>query len=80
MGNIHQYWVYIMTNKSHSVLYTGVTNDLYRRYMEHKNGVVEGFTKRYRCHSLLYYEFYNNVEEAIVREKEIKGWSRRKKL
>ena len=79
MGNIHQYWVYIMTNKSHSVLYTGVTNDLYRRYMEHKNGVVEGFTKRYRCHSLLYYEFYNNVEEAIVREKEIQGWSRRKK-
>ena len=79
MVNIHQYWVYILSNKTHSVLYIGITNDLYRRYMEHKNGIVEGFTKKYRCHTLLYYECFTDVEEAIAREKELKGWSREKK-
>ncbi len=47
--------------------------------MEHKNGIIEGFTKKYRCHTLLHYESYTNVEEAIAREKELKGWSREKK-
>ena len=61
------------------MLYIGITNDLYRRYMEHKNGIVEGFTKKYRCNSLLYYEQFTDVEEAIAREKELKGWSREKK-
>ena len=79
MVNVHQFWVYILSNESHSVLYIGVTNDLYRRYLEHKNGMVEGFTQKYRCHSLLYYEYYTDVEEAIAREKELKGWSRKKK-
>ena len=79
MVNIHQYWVYILSNKTHSVLYIGITNDLYRRSMEHKNGIVEGFTKKYRCHTLLYYECFTDVEEAIAREKELKGWSREKK-
>ena len=79
MVNIHQDWVYILSNKTHSVLYIGITNDLYRRYMEHKNGIVEGFTKKYRCHTLLYYECFTDVEEAIAREKELKGWSREKK-
>ena len=79
MANVHQYWVYILSNKTHSVLYIGITNDLYRRYMEHKNGIVEGFTKKYRCHTLLYYECFTDVEEAIAREKELKGWSREKK-
>ena len=79
MVNIHQYWVYILSNKTHSVLYIGITNDLYRRYMEHRNGTVEGFSKKYRCHTLLYYECFTNVEEAIAREKELKGWSREKK-
>ena len=79
MVNVHQYWVYILSNKSHSVLYIGMTNDLYRRYLEHKDGIVEGFTKKYRCHSLLYYECFTDVEEAIAREKELKGWSRDKK-
>ena len=79
MVNIHQYWVYILSNKTHSVLYIGITNDLYRRYMEHKNGIIEGFTKKYRCHSLLHYECYTDVNEAIAREKELKGWSREKK-
>ena len=58
------------------MLYIGITNDLYRRYMEHKNGIVEGFTQKYRCNSLLYYEQFTDVEEAIAREKELKGWSR----
>ena len=61
------------------MLYIGMTNDLYRRYLEHKDGIVEGFTKKYRCHSLLYYEDFKDVEEAIAREKELKGWSREKK-
>ena len=79
MVNIHQYWVYIMSNKTRSVLYTGVTNDLYRRYCEHRDGTINGFTQRYRCHSLLYYEEYNYVDDAINREKELKGWKREKK-
>ena len=79
MINVHQYWVYILSNNSRSSLYVGVTNDLYRRYMEHRNGIIEGFTKKYRCNSLLYYECYQNVEEAIFREKELKGWSRKRK-
>ena len=61
MVNVHQYWVYILSNKSHSVLYIGITNDLYRRYLEHKDGIVEGFTKKYRCHSLLYYEDFKDA-------------------
>ena len=61
------------------MLYIGITNDLFRRYLEHKNGTIEGFTKKYRCHSLLYYEYHTDVEEAIAREKELKGWSRKKK-
>ena len=80
MINVHQYWVYILSNNSRSSLYVGVTNDLYRRYMEHRNGIIEGFTKKYRCNSLMYYECYQNVEEAIFREKELKGWSREKKM
>ena len=52
---------------------------MYRRYLEHKNGIVKGFTQKYRCHSLLYYEYFTNVEEAIAREKELKGWSRERK-
>ena len=79
MINVHQYWVYIMSNKTRSVLYIGVTNDLYRRYCEHKNGTIKGFTEKYRCHSLVHYEEYNLVEDAIAREKELKGWSREKK-
>ena len=79
MVNVYQYWVYILSNNSRSTLYIGVTNDLYRRYMEHKNNRVEGFSNKYKCHSLLYYEYFTDVEEAIAREKELKGWSREKK-
>ena len=79
MVNIHQYWIYIMSNKTRTVLYIGVTNDLYRRYIEHKENVVEGFTKKYKCHDLLYYEEYRFAEDAIAREKQLKRWKRDKK-
>ena len=68
-----------MSNSKRNVLYIGVTNDLSRRYMEHKNGLLEGFTKQYRCHALVYYEAYQQIEEAIAREKQLKGWIRSKK-
>ena len=79
MVNVHQYWVYIMSNKARTVLYVGITNDLYRRYIEHKEEKIEGFTQKYRCHDLLYCEEYNVVDDAIAREKEIKAWRREKK-
>ena len=79
MNNTHQYWVYIMSNKTRTVLYIGITNDLYRRYIEHKQEVIKGFTQKYKCHDLLYYEEYKMVDEAIEREKELKSWRREKK-
>ena len=79
MVNIHQYWIYILSNYTRSTLYIGVTNDLYRRYQEHQNGEVDGFTQTYQCHYLLYYEEYSQVEDAIAREKQLKGWTRKKK-
>jgi putative endonuclease len=75
-----QYFIYIMTNKNNSVLYTGVTNDLKRRVFEHKNKLVEGFTKKYNIDKLVFYEIYNDINEAITREKQIKGGSRVKKI
>jgi len=72
--------VYIMTNRYNSVLYTGVTNDLYRRVYEHKQHQVEGFTSKYRVEKLVYFEVTCNVNAAIEREKQIKGGSRRKKI
>ncbi len=80
MNRAFRYWVYIMTNFHRVTLYTGVTNDLYRRYLEHSEGRVEGFTNEYNCHILLYYEEYNLIEEAIAREKHLKGWTKAKKL
>ena len=74
------YYVYIMTNKGNSVLYTGVTNNLERRVYEHKNKVVDGFTGRYNINKLVYFEEYNNINDAIAREKQIKGGSRKKKI
>jgi putative endonuclease len=73
------YYVYIMTNKSRT-LYTGVTNDLERRVYEHKNKLVEGFTKKYNITQLVYWEEYGDIREAIAREKQIKGWLRAKKI
>ena len=76
-----QYYVYIMTNKNKTVLYTGITNDLIRRVYEHKNHLDKGsFTARYNVEFLVYYEITSNVEAAIEREKQIKGWNRENKV
>lgn len=74
------YYVYILTNKTNRVLYIGVTNNLERRLLEHRNGVNEGFTKKYHVHKLVYYECFSNPNDAIKREKYLKGWTRARKL
>ena len=77
----HHYYVYITTNSSKDVLYTGVTNNLYMRKIEHylKRGTKDCFTGRYYCYWLVYYEEFDYINDAIAREKEIKGWARKKK-
>jgi len=72
-------YVYLLANKYNNVLYTGVTNDLIRRVFEHKNKLVDGFTKKYNVDRLVYYEACGSIVVAIEREKQIKGWSRKKK-
>ncbi len=74
-----EYYVYILTNKNNRVMYIGVTNDLARRLYEHKQEMVEGFTKRYHVHKLVYYEQTMDVRSAIAREKQLKGWLRARK-
>lgn len=73
------YCVYILASRSRN-LYVGVTNNLERRLIEHRDGLVPGFTKRYRIFRLVYYEIFGDIRAAIAREKEIKGWRREKKL
>jgi putative endonuclease len=73
------YYVYLLTNQRLNVLYTGVTNDMERRLWEHKNHLVRGFTKRYNCDRLVYVETFDEIDQAIAREKQIKGWTRAKK-
>jgi len=75
-----QYYLYIMTNKANTVLYTGVTSDLKRRVYEHKEELIEGFTKRYKATRLVYYEVFDDPSAAIQREKQIKAGSRAKKM
>ncbi len=75
-----QYFIYIMTNKNNKVLYTGVTNNLVRRVYEHKNKLIDGFTKKYNIIKLVYYEIFDNPSSAIHREKQIKAGSRQKKI
>lgn len=78
---MNKFYVYILTNKNRSVLYTGITNDMPRRFFEHKNkNNPYGFTAKYNVFFLIYYEIFENVEEAINREKEIKNLSRVKKF
>ncbi len=73
------YYIYILTNKNNNVMYIGVTNDLMRRLYEHKNELIDGFTKKYHVHKLVYYEEYSNALGAIEREKQLKGFLRKKK-
>ena len=75
-----QYCVYIMTNVHHTVLYTGVTNNLQRRVLEHRSGTGSQFVKKYNVFKLVYFECGNDVNTAILREKQIKAGSRKKKL
>ncbi|MFN4014157.1 MAG: GIY-YIG nuclease family protein [Reyranella sp.] len=73
------YYVYILTNVKRNVMYVGVTNDLGRRVAEHRAGAGGAFTRQYRVNALVYAEEYQQIEDAIVREKQIKGWRRSKK-
>ena len=73
------YYIYMLTNKTNSVLYTGITNDLERRLYEHKNKLIKGFTSKYNVNKLVYFDHTSDVVSAIAREKEIKGWRREKK-
>jgi putative endonuclease len=75
-----QYYVYIMTNSRNTVLYVGVTNDLIRRIYEHKEKLADGFTTKYNIAKLVYYEVFEDIENAILREKQIKAGSRQKKV
>jgi putative endonuclease len=78
--NYKDYYVYILMNKRKTVNYTGVTNDIIRRVYEHKNKLIKGFTSTYNIDMLVYYEDYNDINIALNREKEIKGWKKSKKL
>ena len=75
-----QYYVYVMTNSRNTVLYVGVTNDLIRRVYEHKEKLADGFTRKYNIAKLVYYEVFEDIENAILREKQIKAGSRQKKV
>ncbi len=76
----NNYYVYLLTNKNKNVLYTGVTKDIVRRMYEHKEKLVDGFTKRYNVNKLVYFEGTDDIMAAITREKQIKGWLRRRKI
>ena len=78
-GNYYQFWVYILTSRT-GTLYTGVTGYLGDRINQHKIDSIEGFTKKYQVHRLVYYESYEHVMTAIRREKQLKGWRREKKI
>jgi len=75
-----QYYVYVVTNKKRGVFYTGVTSNLVKRISEHKNGLIEGFTKRYNLNKLVYYEIFHDINYAISREKRLKRWLRSWKI
>ena len=84
MARDYNFWIYIVTNRNHSVLYSvlyiGVTNRLSRRIWEHREGSGSGFAADYRCTKLMYYEWYRDVRDAIAREGQLKKWSRSKKI
>ncbi|MBQ7501583.1 GIY-YIG nuclease family protein [bacterium] len=73
------YYVYILTNRNNKVIYIGVTGNLQKRLYEHKNKLIDGFTKKYNIYKLVYFEYTSDVYSAIEREKQLKGWTRAKK-
>ncbi len=75
-----QYFVYILASKRNGTLYIGVTNNLLKRVDQHKEGIAEGFTKKYGVHKLVYYEVFNRIQDAITREKRMKKWNRQWKI
>jgi putative endonuclease len=75
-----QYYVYILASRKYGTLYVGMTSDLIKRIYEHRQNFVEGFTKKYNVHTLVYYEVHNNIPEALIREKQIKKWNRKWKI
>ena len=75
----NSYYVYIMSNKNNTTLYIGMTNNIERRSEEHKSGLIRGFTQRYNCDKLVYFELYSDVNQATEREKQLKKWRREKK-
>lgn len=75
-----QYYVYILASKRNGTLYIGVTNNLLKRVDEHKSRIIDGFTKKYNVHNLVYYEQHNDIDCAITREKRVKKWKRKYKL
>jgi len=77
---IHQYYVYILTNKKNGTLYIGITSNLERRVFEHKNKIKKGFTSKYNLNQLMYFEIFEDVLLAIKREKQLKKWNRRWKI
>ena len=74
------YYVYILASTKNGTLYIGLTNNLIKRVYEHKNDLVEGFTKKYQVHNLVYYETFDSAYEAISREKQVKKWNRQWKI
>ncbi len=77
---MNQYWLYIMTNKNNTTLYTGVTNNLQRRVWEHKNGTGSKFTSKYKITKLVFYESFTRIYDAIAAEKQVKAGSRARKI
>jgi putative endonuclease len=79
MPTDQKYFVYIVSSRS-GTLYIGMTNNIYRRAFEHKQGQIEGFSSKYHCDRMVYYESFDDVHKAIAREKQLKGWRRSKKI
>ena len=80
MPRDYNFWIYIVTTRNHSVLFTGVTNRLSRRTWQHREAIKAGFASKYQCKKLIYYEHYHDVRDAIARESQLKKWSRAKKI
>ena len=74
------YYVYILASQKNGTLYIGITNNIQRRIYEHKNNLIDGFTKKYKVHNLVYYEQTDSIESAIIREKQLKNWKREWKI